>query len=93
MNYADARILVLSYGWKPFRSQCGGAASPATCARYPELRYCQLTGQGLCTMTFAKPDRCLILTTAESPPGQGYTAVTDVFFREGSCPEEADQVS
>lgn len=86
MRYATARSLVLSYGWKPFRTECGGGASSTTCAQYPELGYCQLTGQGFCTMTFVKPERCLILTTSESPPGQGYTVVTDVLFRKGSCP-------
>ena len=86
MEYDEARAIILGYGWRPFPGECQGAVDRSTCALYPELGYCQLTHRGYCTMTFAKDNRCLILTTVESPPGQGgYTVVVDVFFRRRPC--------
>ena len=56
--------------------------------RYPELGYCQGTGRGFCGMKFSKPDRCLFLTTVESPPGQGYTVIFEAGVSRGACPRE-----
>jgi hypothetical protein len=90
MHYDKARAVILGYGWKPFPGECGGPpVEKSTCARYPELGYCQGTGRGFCGMTFSKGDRCLHLTTVESPPGQGgYTVVYEVHFGRGSCPQD-----
>ena len=89
MDYDKARTVVLGYGWKPFRRGCGGLANESTCARYPEVGYCQGTGRGFCGMTFTKESRCLYLTTVESPPGQGgYTVIYDVRFSRGLCQKD-----
>jgi len=88
MDYDTARSVILGFGWTPFPGGCGGPpVHEATCARYPELGYCQGNGRGFCGMTFTKPDRCLYLTTVEAPPGQGfgYTVVYDVHFARRSC--------
>lgn len=87
MKYDEARLVIMGFGWTPFPSECGGPpVDEGTCARYPELGYCQGNGRGFCSMAFAKPDRCLLLTTVESPPGQGgYTVILDVGFHRGSC--------
>lgn len=91
MDYEKARAVILGYGWKPFPRGCGGLADEATCARYPELGYCQGTGRGFCGMTYMKKDRCLFLTTVESPPGRGeYTIVYEVHFGREPCPKDAD---
>lgn len=91
MDYDNARSVILGFGWTPFPGQCGGPpVDEPTCARYPELRYCQGNGRGFCSMTFMKADRCLTLTTVESPPGQGYTIVLHVQFDRGSCHEDSN---
>jgi len=46
MDYDKARTVILGYGWKPFPRGCGGLVDASTCARYPELGYCQGTGRG-----------------------------------------------
>lgn len=85
MNYDKARAIILSYGWKPFAGQCLG--EEVTCKRYPELHYCQGVSPGYCDMKFAKENRCLILTTLETPPGTtgDDTWVKDVTFHRGAC--------
>ena len=90
MDYDKARAVILGYGWKPFPGECAGPPiDKSICGFYPELGYCQGTGRGYCGMTFAKENRCLILTTVESPPGRGgYTVITDVFFRPGPCSKD-----
>lgn len=87
MNYDEARSIITGFGWKPFATECGGPpVDQATCARYPELGYCQGNGRGFCGMTFAKADRCLYVTTVESPPGAGrYTIIYNVRFDRGAC--------
>lgn len=87
MAYDEARSVILDYGWTPFPGECGGPpVTESTCARYPELGYCQGNGRGFCGMTFMKANRCLYLTTVESPPGGGgYTVVYGVRFVRESC--------
>lgn len=91
MNYDEAKSIIIGFGWKPFVTECGGPpVDHATCARYPELGYCQGVERGFCGMTFTKADRCLHVTTVESPPGQGgYTVVYRVHFSRGACPRFA----
>ena len=92
MEYGKARSVILGYGWKPFPRECGGpSVKKSTCARFPELEYCQGIGRGFCGMTFTKGNRCLSLTTVESPPGQGgYTVVHDVAFAQRACSTSED---
>lgn len=86
MDYDKARAVILGFGWKPFPGACEGAASASTCRRYPEVDYCQLTGRGMCGMSFQKDARCLLLTTVESPPGSGgSTVVIKVSFQRRRC--------
>jgi hypothetical protein len=91
MDYDHARSVILGYGWTPFRDECGGiTVTESTCARYPELRYCSGTGRGFCAMKFTKADRCLYLTTVESPPGcGGYTIIHHVQFRRSACQRDS----
>lgn len=94
MHYPKARAAILRHGWKPFRDECGGPpVDEATCARYPELGYCQGTGRGQCGMKFTKKDRCLFLTTVESPPGRGYTVIIEARVGYGLCPTETELAS
>ena len=91
MAYDEARAVILGHGWKAFPDKCGGPpVDAATCARYPELGYCQGTGRGQCGMKFTKADRCLFLSTVESPPGGGYTVITEAIVAHGPCSKELD---
>ena len=92
MDYDNARSVILGYGWTPSPGECGGPpVDESTCARYPELRYCQGTGLGFCSMVFMRTDRCLYVTTVESPPGRGgYTAVHYVRFRRRPCQTDSN---
>ena len=92
MDYDNARVVILGYGWTPFPGQCAGPpVDESTCERYPELRYCQGNGRGFCTMIFMKANRCLSVGTVESPPGRGgYTIVHAVHFSRRSCQRGSD---
>jgi hypothetical protein len=87
MEYLKARRIILGYGWRPFRGACSGVVGPQSCARFPEIDNCSGTGEGLCSMAFARGGRCLILVTAGSAPADqpGDTVVRDVTFNRGVC--------
>ena len=86
MDYEKARAIVQGFGWRPYSTKCGGPpVDDQTCARYPELGYCQGNGRGFCHTTFARRGRCLSLLTVESPPGKGYTIIYRVDFSRAPC--------
>ena len=89
MAYDEARGIVLGYGWAPLPGRCDGpGVTKGTCERFPETETCSGTGVGLCTMRFAKPERCLTLVTVGGPPAStadGEPTVRDVTFGEGPC--------
>lgn len=86
MAYDKARAVILRYGWKPFPRGCGWPEK-SVCTRYPELTACQGISPGYCGMTFVKDERCLFVTTLESPPGGDDTWIVQVTFRHGPCPK------
>ena len=89
MGYDQARAIVRGYGWSPFPGPCDGpGVTKETCEGFPEVELCSGTGVGLCTMRFAKPERCLTLVTVGGPPAStadGEPTVRDVTFGEGPC--------
>ena len=92
MDYVSARKVILRYGWKPLPGNCGGGgAGNLTCSTYPEIGNCSGSGDGFCDMTFARPNRCLIVVTVGGAPDakkQGEPVVRDVQFRRENCSKD-----
>ena len=92
MDYIAAREVILGFGWKPLPGNCGGGgASGLTCSAYPEIGNCSGSGLGLCDMTFARPNRCLIVVTVGGAPNatkDGEPFVRDVQFHRGKCSKD-----
>ena len=89
LSYPAARQLIVGYGWLPLQGECGGGASSnETCRDYPEIGNCAGTGIGLCDMTFARKDRCLLVVTVGGAPRMTRSrepVVRDVQFSPSPC--------
>lgn len=86
MDYAKARLAVLTRGWKPSSGHCH--AGQALCTKYPEIDTCSASYKILCAMDFVQKGQCLVVSTSgETAPGQGGRdpVVTNVIFLRGPC--------
>lgn len=94
MGYADARKVILQFGWVPQPGSCGGGgAGDAACKAFPEIRNCSGVAPGYCDMAFSRPRRCLVVTTTGGRPHlerSGDTHVLDVSFQKGECRPDSD---
>ena len=95
MSYTHARPIILKFGWKPLRGNCGGGGATDTiCKEYPEVGNCSGTGMAFCDMTFVRRARCLTVITAGGPPDTDeheHAVVRDVLFGPGPCSKDPNE--
>jgi hypothetical protein len=88
MDYASARKIILSQGWKPVGGPCDGVLD-GSCASFPEIEVCSVVYPGHCSILFVRRHDCLSVITVGAVPGGYWAADTQVEwvgFGRGSFP-------
>jgi hypothetical protein len=86
LEYPQARKKILSFGWVPFTGGCLENEGPEVCGQFPELINCTQGQPEFCILRFAKPGRCLEITTRGGYlEDNGGTLVDQVGFHNKPC--------
>jgi hypothetical protein len=86
LEYPQARKKILGFGWTPFKGGCLENEGPEVCGQFPELINCTQGQPEFCILRFAKPGRCLEITTRGGYlEDNGGTLVDRVAFMNQKC--------